>query len=79
MEPLDFMDPEPPIEIQKELSSDPVCPDCGDTGIGLLGIHEWVEWLDHPDTPEQPYPMYHEQEEYGTPCPTCGRVADNES
>ena len=70
MEPLDFMDPEPPIEIQKELSSDPVCPDCGDTGIGLLGIHEW------PD-PNTGY--FHEEAEYGTPCPTCGRVADNDS
>ena len=56
--------------------SEPVCPDCGNTGIGLLGIHEWIEWREHPDTPEQPCPVHHEQEEYGTPCPTCGRVAD---
>ncbi len=52
-----------------------VCPDCGDTGIGLLGIHEWVEH--GVDSEGDPYPIHQVQEEYGTPCPTCGKKADN--
>ena len=58
------------------------CANCGDTGVGLLGVHEVVvgyEYLEHPDTPEQPYPVpiIQEQEEFGTPCPTCGKEADD--
>jgi hypothetical protein len=53
-----------------------VCPDCGDTGIGLLGIHEWVEY--GIDSEGDPYPTHQVQEEYGTPCPTCGKEAETE-
>ncbi len=75
MEPLDYMDPEPPIEVQRMLSEGP-CPNCGDTGIGLLGIHEWVE----PVGQYEEYVQFESmsQEEYGTPCPTCGRTAEEE-
>ena len=51
-----------------------MCPDCGDTGIGLLGVHEIPghDWINDGDrgfwVPTMEY-----QEEYGTPCPTCGR------
>ncbi len=75
METLDFMDPEPPIEVQIEMS-EPVCPNCGDTGIGLLGVHEWVDWVQVGYGEYEP--VHQVQEEYGTPCPTCGRVADSE-
>ncbi len=56
------------------------CPSCGDTGIGLLGIREvLIGHLEHPDTPEQPYPVYQEEEEWGTPCPACGKEAVDET
>ncbi len=74
MEPLDFMDPEPPIEVQKALS-EPVCPNCGNTGIGLLGVHEWVDWVQVGYDEWEPVHQF--QEEYGTPCPTCGKEADD--
>ncbi len=54
---------------------DNVCPNCGDTGIGLLGIHQWVE---HVQVGYEEYePVHQAQEEYGTPCPTCGKEANN--
>ena len=45
------------------------CPNCGGSGVGMLGIHEW------PD-PNTGY--FHEEAEYGTPCPTCGKRATPE-
>jgi len=61
-------------------NDDQVCPNCGDSGVGLLGVHEVLvgyEYLDHPDTPNQPFPwpIYQDQEEYGSPCPTCDKEA----
>ncbi len=54
-----------------------VCPNCRDTGTGLLGVHE-IAGLDWVDDGDQGFwlPTIEYQEEYGTPCPTCGREAN---
>lgn len=57
--------------------TEPVCPDCGGTGIGLLGVHEWIEAHPDPEGGEEPIPVYMEKEEYGSPCPTCGKEAED--
>ena len=46
-----------------------LCPNCGGNGIGLLGIHEWQDPASD---------IWQEQEEWGTPCPNCGKRATPE-
>ena len=55
---------------------DAVCPNCGDTGIGLLGVHE-IPGFERVDDGDQGFliPTMEYQEEYGSPCPTCGKKA----
>ena len=49
------------------------CPNCLDTGVGLLGVHE-IPGFERVDDGDQGFliPTMEYQEEYGSPCPTCG-------
>ena len=50
------------------------CPNCLDTGVGLLGVHE-IPGFERVDDGDQGFliPTMEYQEEYGSPCPTCGK------
>ena len=55
-----------------------ICPNCGDRGIGLLGIHEWDEVIYSDASEGINHVVHRSEEEWGTPCPTCGKEASDE-